>query len=171
MLLLSPGHFQYFPVVSCTTPTQTQNSSWKYEICFKSNASYFTMSYHTNRGGCWQYGSRDWTFPMILHFMSLPCDRWQQRGSLTKWCLTWKCIWSKDVEFYSSMWKKKWPLLIFIDACWMFVDTKQRLWAQRGGRWCISAAETAMTVGHLCWCRYLQIQYAGFCSLLVKMQN
>ena len=117
MLLLSPGHFQYFPVVSCTTPTQTQNSSWKYEICFKSNASYFTMSYHTNRGGCWQYGSRDWTFPMILHFMSLPCDRWQQRGSLTKWCLTWKSRWNRDVELNSSIWKKL-CLLTFISACW-----------------------------------------------------
>jgi len=28
--------------------------------------------------------------------------------------------------------------------CWMFVDTKQRLWAQRGGRWCISVAVTVM---------------------------
>ena len=32
----------------------------------------------------------------------LPCDRWQQRGSLTKW----KRGWSKGVSLNSSTWKK-----------------------------------------------------------------
>lgn len=38
------------------------------------------------------------TFPPISHSMLLPCDRWQRRDSLTKWCLTWKCVWSKTVS-------------------------------------------------------------------------
>ena len=36
----------------------------------------------------------------------LPCNRWQQRGRLTEWCLTWKYIWSKGVPLNSSMQKK-----------------------------------------------------------------
>jgi len=31
----------------------------------------------------------------ITFFLS--CDRWQQRGSLTKWCLIWKHMLSKGV--------------------------------------------------------------------------
>jgi len=42
-------------------------------------------------------GSRDWTFPPIFHYLLLSCDRWQQRGSLTEWHLTWKGIWSRSV--------------------------------------------------------------------------
>ena len=38
------------------------------------------------RGECWCYGSRGWTFLPIFHYILLPCDRWQQRSSLTKWC-------------------------------------------------------------------------------------
>ena len=68
------------------------------------------------RGGCWWCSNRGWTFPPIPHYILLLCDRWQQRGSLTEWLLTWKCIWSKGVEFDSSMWKK-WHPLTFIDIC------------------------------------------------------
>ena len=57
----------------------------------------------------WWYGSRGWAFPTILHYMLLPCDRWQQRGSLTKWRQSWKCVWSKGVSMNSSMWKKMAP--------------------------------------------------------------
>ena len=57
-----------------------------YEGCSKSNASYFVMLAHSIRRGGWWYGSRGWTFPPISHYMLLPCDRWQQRGSLTEWC-------------------------------------------------------------------------------------
>ena len=42
--------------------------------------------------------------------MLLPCDRWQQRGTLTEWRLTWKSIWRKGVEFNSSMRKKVTPV-------------------------------------------------------------
>ena len=38
------------------------------------------------RGGCWWDGSRGWTFPPVSHYVLLLSDRWQQRGSLAKWC-------------------------------------------------------------------------------------
>ena len=57
------------------------------------------------------------------------CDRRQQRGSLTQWCLTWKCMWSKGVSLNPSM-QKKWHPMTLIDACWMFMETKQWMWAQ-----------------------------------------
>ena len=67
------------------------------------------------------------------------------RGAVGKSdCLTWKCIWSKDMPLNFSMWKKLHPLA-FTDTCWMFMRTKQWVWAQWGGRWCISAVAT---VGH-----------------------
>jgi len=57
---------------------------------------------------------------------------WQMaaEGSLTKWCLTWKCGSSKGVSLNSSMWKK-WHPLTFTDTCWMFMETTQWMWAKR----------------------------------------
>ena len=53
----------------------------KYEGCSESKISNFVMLAHSVRAGCW-YGSRGWTIPLILCYLLLPCDRWQQRGSL-----------------------------------------------------------------------------------------
>ena len=64
----------------------------------ESNASCFMTSTHHIRGRWWWYGSRGGTFPPISHSMLLPCDRWQQRGSLTQRCLTWKCGWRKGMK-------------------------------------------------------------------------
>ena len=77
---------------------------------------------------CWQHGSRGWTFLPI--FRSTLCDSWQQRSSLTKWHLTWKCAWSSGVELSSSM-EKKWHPVTFTEACW----TKQKMWAHWGSEW------------------------------------
>jgi len=63
---------------------------------------------HNVRGRCWWYGSRDWTFPPIFCKISLACNR--QRHSLTKFCLTWKCVWSKDVPLNSLVQTKLLPL-------------------------------------------------------------
>jgi len=123
-----------------------------YELCSKSNTSCFITLAHAVRGRRWWYSSRGWTFPPIFYSMLLLCDRWQQRGALTQWHLTWKCIWSKGVALNSSMWKTSLPLS-FIDACWMFMEIKQWKWAHRGSGWCLSAVAT-VTVGHLCWCRF-----------------
>ena len=73
--------------------------------CSKSNASYFIMLARDISGRCWWDGSKAWTFPPISHCM-LPCDRWQQRGTLTQCLLTWKSVWSKGVSLNSSMQKR-----------------------------------------------------------------
>ena len=116
----------------------SERKKW-YECCFKNNTSYFILSAHDIRGGCWWYSSRSWTFLPIFHYILLLCDRWQQRGRLTKWCLTWEGIWSQDVSLNSSMCKKM-SSLAFVNACWMFMETKQWMWAQWGSGWCFSSS-------------------------------
>ena len=91
-----------------------------YEGCSERNASYFIMSAHDIRGGCWWYDSRARNFPPTFLYMLLPCNRWQQRGRLTKWCLTRKYIRSKGVELNSSTWKNA-PTDIcqhLLNICW-----------------------------------------------------
>ena len=93
------------------------NSSATYEGCSKNNASHFIMLAHDARGRCWWYGCRGWTFPPVFCYVLLPCDIWQQRGSLIEWHLTWKCIWSKGVSLNFCMLKKWHPhRLTFIDG-------------------------------------------------------
>ena len=141
------------------------------EGCSKSNASYFIMLVSDFRGRCWWYGSRAWTFLPIFYYILLPCDRWEQRGSLTERCLTWKRVWSKGMSLNSSVWKKFRPLTL-IDTYWMFLETNQWTWAQWGvrGTWCISAAVT-VAMGPLHWYRYLQVWHVSSSSLLVKMYS
>ena len=105
----------------------------------------------------------------MFHYILLLCDRWQKRGSLTEWHLTWKCIWSKGVGLHSSMQKKLHPLAS-TEACWKLIETKQWMWVQWGSGWCVSAV-VAATVGHLHWCGLLWVWHAGSCSSLVKMHN
>ena len=45
-----------------------------------------------------------------LHFVAI--QQMQQRSSLTEWCLTWKCAWSKGVSPL-----KKLHLLTLMDDC------------------------------------------------------
>ena len=107
----------------------------------KSNSSYFMMSVDDIRGSCCWCGSRGWTLPPVFCSLLLLCDRWQQRGTLTQWFLTWKCVWSKGVELNSCTWNKlhSWT---FIDDCRIFMKTKQWMWAQWGGGWCFSVVVT-----------------------------
>ena len=145
-------------------------SSLRYKSClyhYESNASYFITFTHDIRGEWW-YGSRGWTFLTLLCYMLLPCDRWQQRGSLTEWHLTWKCMWSKGVALNSSMWKKWHPLTV-LDTCWTFTMTKQWMWSQWGSR-CFVSTVAMVTVGHLQWCRWLWPWHTDSCSLLGNMQ-
>ena len=48
--------------------------------------------------------------------------------------------------------------LIFIDTCWIFVETKQWMWAKWSSGWYISVV---VTVGCLCCCRFLWALHAG----------
>ena len=100
-----------------------------YEECSKSNASYLITLLYDISGGCWWYGSRDWTFPAIFHYILLLGERQHQTGSLTKWHPTQDCTWRKDIEFNSFI-KKKWHPLTFINACWTLMKTKQWMCAQ-----------------------------------------
>ena len=124
--------------------------------CSESNVSYFILSVHDIRGECRWYGSRGCTVPSTFHYKLLLCDRQQQRGGLTQWCLTWKHAWSKGVALNSSM-QKKWHPLTFIDACWAPMPSEQQ--------WVIE------TVGHLHWCRFLWARHGGSCSSLTKMHS
>jgi len=66
-------------------------------------------------------GSRGWILTPISHCVLLLCDRWQQRGSLTEWQLTWKRGWSKGVGLNSPMQKEWWWLHWKIALCrWEF---------------------------------------------------
>jgi len=98
------------------------------------------MFSHNIRDGCWWDVSRDWTFPLVFHYMLLPCDRRLQWGSLREWCLTWKWGWMKGVE--CSMWKK-WHPLTFINTSWTFMETKQLMWAPWGGEWYVATVTAA----------------------------
>jgi len=132
-------HPSYYPLLKWKLdilPGQKEKARlYMYKGSSESNVSYFITLAHSIRGRCWWYDSRGWTFPPVFHYILLPHDRWQQRSSMTKWCLTWKCLWSKDVSLNSSMWKKLHPLT-FIDACWMW------RWVQWVGGWYISAVVT-----------------------------
>ena len=95
--------------------------------CSESNASCSITSSHDIRGGCWWYSSRRWTFLTTFHYILWSCYKWQQKGSLAKWHLTWKSIWSKGILLNSSV-QKKWHPLTFIDPCWTCMETKERQW-------------------------------------------
>ena len=99
------------------------------------------MLAHRIRGGCWWSGSWHWTFPSVFHYMLL-CDRQGSKGAAWQ-CLRWKYRWSRSVSLNSSMWKK-WHALALVSACWAFMGTKQWMWAQGGGGWCVSAVAAAI---------------------------
>jgi len=104
-------------------------SPFKNKGCSESNSSYFIVLAHHIRGRLWWCGNEECIFPPTFHYILLPCDGWQQRGSLTKWHLTWNCVWNKGVQLISSMQKKLHPLT-FTDTFWTFMKTKQWMWVQ-----------------------------------------
>jgi len=124
-----------------------------YILTARSLQWFFVMLPHDIRGRCWWYGSRGWTFTSISSYILLLCDRWQQRGSLTEWCMTWKNIWNKCEPLNSSMGKRMaavdihWCLLnVYRD--WTVAVSTVRLWVMR-----FSSDDSHR---HLCQCRFLQ---------------
>ena len=144
------------------TLTSKQSELLLHKCCSEGNVSYFIMLADNIRGGCWWYSSRGWTFPPIFCYILLLCNRWQQRGSLTEWHLTWKCGWSKGGSLNSSMQKIVAPLKFNVNG-------DQWVWAQWGCGWCVSTV-AAVTVGHLFWCSFLWAWHAGSCSSVAEMQ-
>jgi len=92
------------------------------------------MLVHDVRGRCWWNGSSGWTIPPIFCYSLLPCDKWQQRSSLTP-----MAIWSQGIEQYSSRWKKKHPLTFI--TCWMFMEAKQWVSVLSGGDYWVLARQ------------------------------
>ena len=73
-------------------------------------------------------------YPEIYLCILFLCNRWQQRGSLTKW----NSVGSKGVSLNSSM-RKKWHSLAFINTL-LNVDRDQTVDASTvRGQWCVSA--------------------------------
>ena len=109
------------PGASIGTPMKWPIHIILYKGCSKSKASCFILLAHCIRGRCWWSGSRGWTFPPIPLYILLMYNRWQQRGSLTKWCLTWKCVWSKGMALNSSMQEKNethWHSSMLAECLW-----------------------------------------------------
>lgn len=59
-----------------------QYSLWNVKISFNHSSNFIFLT-------------RTLNVPASIPLYFLPCDRWQQRGNLTKCNLTWKYIWSK----------------------------------------------------------------------------
>ena len=112
------------------------HNSITYESCPKSNASHFIMLACNIRGRCWWYGSRGWTFPTTFGYILLPCERWQQSGSLIKCHLTCKCM--KQMRVTKFLHAEKMALLTFIIACSMLMEIKQWMWEQWDALRCFS---------------------------------
>ena len=101
------------------------STSGKCEGCSEINASYFIMLAHDVRGGCWWYGSRlNLPAKIPLHFVSM----WQiAAGGQSDNTVSDMEVYVKELN--SSM-RKKMHLLTFINPCWVFMETKQWMWAQ-----------------------------------------
>ena len=106
----------------------------------KSNASYFTILAHYLRGRCWWHGSKS-SFSHQYCYVLLPCDRHQQRVSVIKWHLTWKCGWSKGVVLNSSLQKKNAPL----DIHWFLLNIygDQAVDVSTGRQWVVHFSSSA----------------------------
>jgi len=165
--LTAESNFSFVKKVINSSLVENDSFQMACKGCSGNNASHYVLLASDIRGGCWWYSSRGWTFLPVSRYMLLPCDRWQQKGSLTKWDLTWKGVWSRGVSLNSSMQEERYPLT-FTDACCMLTETRQWMRAQWGSGWCVLAVVTE-TVGHLHWCRLLWAWHAGSCSSLAKM--
>ena len=95
---------------------------------------------------------------------------WQMAtgGSLTEWCLIWKCVWSKGVSLNSSIWGKSsahWRSLMLGECFWI---PKSGCEHREGSGWCVSAVATltVTSTGADFW-----VQHAGSFSRLLKMHQ
>ena len=140
---------------------------WQGGCCSKSNASDYVLL--ANDTGADDAGMAVEVGPSHQYSTVFCCcmTDGSREGSLTEWHLTWIGVWSRDLPLNSSGQKKLHPLT-FIDTYWTFMETKQCMWAQWGGRYCISVL---LTAGYLCWCRFLQARRADSCSLVAKSHS
>jgi len=124
---------------SCSAAPYWSGTCLKYEGCSKSSASCFIMSAHGVRSGCGWYGSRDSTFPPVLHYVLLLCDGWQKRDSLIKHGSVYE---AKVCHWIPPCGTNEHPLT-FIDTYWTFMGTKQWMCTQWGsGRCCFYSGDS-----------------------------
>jgi len=98
------------------------------------------------------------------------------RGTLTKWHLTWKCIWSKGLELNSFV-RTKQPTTAFTDTHWTFMENKKWMWTVDVEWHTVNSCVVHFSSGDRQWQwvnsvgRFLQVQHAGFYSLLAKIHS
>ena len=112
----------------------------------------FIMSARNIRDRCWWHGRRAWMFPPVSHYILLLCNRWQQRGGLTKWPLIWKGRRSKGVSLSSSIHENL--LNVYGDPT---VQMSTVRW------WVVHFSSDDNNVKDKLW-----VWHAGSCSLLAK---
>ena len=126
---------------------------------------WFTMT----KVGAGRLAVGGWTFLTIFHYILLLFARWQQRGSLTKWCLIWKCVWSKGVSLNSSMWKKMAPIDIHQHLLYVYEDETVDVSTTRWWVVCFSSDDSNSGLPLLV---QIFIQYGmQACLSLVKMHT
>ena len=124
---LTPVSPQYTMHIQATLFRQEQTASYKLfqrchvcEDCSKSNASYFIMLAQKVRGGCWWYGSRDWTFHQYS-IVFCCCATDGSRGVVWQNGIWHGSTQSKDVPLNFSMQEKNgthWNSLILAACLW-----------------------------------------------------
>jgi len=65
--------------------------------------------------------------------MLLPCDRWQQRGSLTQWHLTWNCASTHFVHPFQAKGLNCIPPHILNGTHWHSLMLAECLWRPKSG--------------------------------------
>ena len=79
-----------------------------------------------------------WFFWPIFCCILLSRDKWQQRDNLTKWCMTWKCLWYKMCNWLPLCRRNcnSWHSATLAKSLWM-----SALW---GSWWRVLTVETTM---------------------------
>ena len=114
----------------------------------------------------WQEGLN---LPPIFDCILSPCDRHQQRGSLTEWCLTWKHGGSKGVSLNFSMWKKVVPIGIHWHL--LTVDGDQAVDVSTVWQWVVRFSSGDGDSGSLLLEQFLCAWHAGSGSWLARLRS
>jgi len=112
---------------------------WIYKNCSESNASYPMMMAHniSQMLMVWQE-SLNLLTNMPLYFVVVWQMAAEGQSNRMEVCMKWWCV----NEFLQI--EKKWHPLTFINACWMFIETTQWMWAHPHHGWWVSAEAIAM---------------------------
>ena len=149
------------------------NSLRNYKGCSEGNASYFILSVHNNRGGCWCYSRRGWTFTPILHNILFFVTDGSRGAVWQKWHLLFKCLWSKDTSLNSSMWENMAPIDIHWHVLNVYRDQTVDVSTVRQWMVCFSSGDSSVKdKPRSRWpYRFLQVWHTDSYSSLRKMHS